>query len=310
MADTALAARIAEVRAFNRFYTALIGVLNEGLLESPFTLAEARILFELFHKGEFRATDLARQLAMDPAQISRIVQRLGDNGMIAVSPGAYDRRTRTVELTEQGRAAAEELDARSNAQIERLLARHAECGQMALTQSMHTIASLFDPSFGEAEVSLRDHRLGELGWLIHRQALIYHEGFGWNAEFEALIARLYADFEMAPESPPKKLWIAEMRGIVAGSVYVVPKADSPETAQLRMLYVEPVARGKGVGTRLVGEAVGFAREAGYGEIMLWTQDCLTSARKIYQAAGFELAEEQRHRSFGQELNGQIWAMSL
>ncbi len=310
MADTALAARIAEVRAFNRFYTALIGVLNEGLLESPFTLAEARILFELFHNGEFRATDLSRQLAMDPAQISRIVQRLSDNGMIEVNPGAYDRRTRTVGLTEEGRAAAAELDTRSNAQIERLLGRHHECAQMALTQSMHTIASLFDPSFGEADVELRDHHLGELGWLIHRQALIYHENFGWNAEFEALIARLYADFETAPETPPKKLWIAEMRGIVAGSVFVVSKQDAPETAQLRMLYVEPVARGKGVGTRLVDAAVNFAREAGYGDIMLWTQDCLTSARKIYQAVGFDLAEEKRHHSFGHELNGQIWAMKL
>jgi DNA-binding MarR family transcriptional regulator/GNAT superfamily N-acetyltransferase len=310
MGETGLDTQIAEMRAFNRFYTGLIGVLNESVYESPFTLAEARVLFELGHKSAGRAADLAAWLGMDKAQMSRILRRLRDRDLLASDVSASDGRARALRLTPRGQAAIAMLDGKSAEQVGGLLARHGQTDRQSIVDAMHLISSRFADGDNETPVVLRPHRIGELGWLINRQALLYHHEQGWNAEFEALIARIYADYEEAPDSPPKSLWIAECRNAIAGSIFIVPAADRPGAAQLRMLYVEPFARGRGVGHRLVSEAVRFSRETGYEHIILWTQDCLTAARKVYQRAGFRLVKEERHHSFGADLNGQYWELEL
>ena len=308
----ALSDDIAQVRAFNRFYTKVIGLLGEGMHESPFNLAEARIVYELGKRGTTTtASDLARELGMDPGQLSRLVRRLDKHGLLSITPNRGDRRINDMALTPRGDAVFQGFDGASNAAVDRLLAPLDDFERRDLISAMRRIqAMLAEPD--NDPLTLRPHRIGEIGWLIHRQGLLYHLEQGWNGEFELLIARLYGEFVAAPDAPPKSLWIAERRGEVAGSVYVVPAAASEGegTAQLRMLYVEPAYRGQGVGKRLVQEAVRFSREAGYKRIILWTQDCLVGARHIYQGAGFTLVREDRHHSFGVDLNGQYWMLEL
>ena len=299
------------IRAFNRFYTRVIGLLDEGILKSPFALAEARVIHEIGEIGSTTSAALSRTLGMDPGQLSRLTAKLVERGVITATPSPRDARATDLSLTPPGEVAFSVLNRLSDAAAENLIAPLAPPQRQAVVDAMQTITSLLGRTDASEDITIRDHhRIGELGWLIHRQAILYNQEHGWNGEFEALIARIYAEFEEAADAPPKRLWIAEKNGVIAGSIFVLPAADDSATAQLRMLYAEPFARGSGLGRRLVGEAVTFARTSGYRRIMLWTQDCLSSARRVYQSAGFELAREERHFSFGTELNGQFWEMDL
>ncbi|WEK03560.1 MAG: helix-turn-helix domain-containing GNAT family N-acetyltransferase [Candidatus Devosia phytovorans] len=304
-------ADIAQIRAFNRFYTKVIGLLEEGMHKSPHTLAEARVIYELGMRGHASASLIADSLDMDRGQMSRLGLRLVEQGLVAVLPRTADRRSAPLALTPEGDAVFHKFNAMSDevAAIS-LLEPLDETGRRDLIGAMRRIEALLgEPD--DATLVLRPHRVGELGWLIHRQGVLYNVEQGWNGEFETLIASLYADFEAMPQSPPKSLWIAEIGGEVAGSIYIVPAGeDRPGVAQLRMLYVDPTFRGRGVGRRLVDEAVSFSRASGYRQVRLWTQDCLASARRIYQGAGFTLESEARHHSFGVDLNGQYWVLDL
>lgn len=304
-------ADIAQVRAFNRFYTRIIGLLEEGMHQTFHTLSEARVIYELDKAGTTTSAMVAETLGMDRAQLSRLIGKLVSQDIVAVLPRAGDKRSVPLALTREGREVAKHFNAMSDAKAgETLLDPLTAFEQRDLVGSMRRISALLaEPE--EATLVLRPARVGEIGWLIHRQAVLYHLEQGWNGEFETLITRIYADFEAAPSTPARHLWVAEIEGEVAGSVFVVPAEDGEEgTAQLRMLYVEPMFRGRGIGARLVAEAITFARVSGYKRIMLWTQDCLASARSIYQKAGFVLAREERHHSFGADLNGQYWVLDL
>lgn len=302
---------IAEIRAFNRFYTRVIGLLEEGMHESPYSLAEARVVYELGKRGRASATGIAEALDMDRGQMSRLVLRLTDQGLVATLPRSGDRRMVPLALTPDGDALFRHFNERSDAAAASALLEPLDAfGRRDLVGAMRRIQALFAEP-GDTALVLRPPRIGEIGWLIHRQGLLYHLDQGWNGEFEALITRIYAEFDAAPATPPKSLWIAEQDGEVAGSVFIIPAAEEPAgTAQLRMLYTEPAFRGRGIGKRLVDEALRFARASGYRRVILWTQDCLVSARRIYQGAGFHLVREERHHSFGADLNGQYWALEL
>ncbi|RYE59988.1 MAG: MarR family transcriptional regulator, partial [Hyphomicrobiales bacterium] len=277
-----------------------------GMHKTMHSLSEARVIYELSKDGVTTGAQVAVTLNMDRGQLSRIMTRLVDQGLIANLPRSGDARSTPVGLTPEGRAVAARLNAMSDAAAaETLLDPLEPFERRDLVGSMRRISVIL----GEPEPAtlvLRPARIGEIGWLIHRQAVLYHLEQGWNGEFETLITRIYAEYEAA-SGAPKNLWVAELDGEVAGSVFVLPSTEGEVgTAQLRMLYVEPMFRGRGVGGRLVTEAVNFAKIAGYERLMLWTQDCLTAARSIYQKAGFVLAKEERHQSFGADLNGQYW----
>lgn len=303
--------QVTDIRAFNRFYTKIIGLLEEGMHHSPYSLTEARLVHEIGKRGSATASAIAADLGMDRGQMSRLIWRLVDHGLIAMLPADDDKRTAPVALTPDGDAIYAQFNTLSDAAAMSLLQPLAEFERRDLVAAMRRIGIILGASIDD-DLVLRPHRIGEIGWLIHRQGLLYHLEQGWNGEFEMLIAQLYGDFVAAPVAPPKSLWIAEQGGEVAGSVYIIPAAATePEgTAQLRMLYVEPAFRGRGVGKRLVHQAVRFSRDAGYGRVILWTQDCLSSARRIYQNAGFELVREEAHHSFGVDLNGQYWALEF
>jgi len=299
---------IAAMRAFNRFYTRIIGLLEEGMHKSPHTLTEARLIHEIGKKGSTNATELSRELVMDPGQLSRLVWRLSDLGLIAMSPAPADRRSNVMALTRDGDAVYEALNVASDVAAEALLENLSPSQRADLVAAMRRIQLLLAGPVAAGTLTLRPPRIGEIGWMIHRQGLLYHLEQGWNGEFETLIARIYAEY--AESTGAKSLWVAEQGGEIAGSVFILPAEDEPGSAQLRMLYVEPAFRGLGIGKRLVEQAVSFSREAGYPRVILWTQDCLGAARRIYQAAGFELVREEPHFSFGAVLNGQYWALEL
>ncbi len=300
----------AAVRAFNRFYTRQIGLLEEHVAHSPYSLAEARVLYEIALRGHTTASVLASALGLDRAYLSRILKSFSGDGLIAISPIPSDRRQNQLALTADGDAAVDALNADSDEAVTALLQPLSDEERRRLTEAMLTIRRLLGDDLPAPPVVLRPHRIGEIGWIIHRQAVLYNRQFGWNGDFETLISRIYHDYEEAPESPPKALWIADRGGVVAGSVFVTPSTRDAETAQLRMLYVEPEARGLGLGTQLVAQAVDFARRSGYTGIRLWTQSVLVSARRIYTAAGFVPVESAPHHSFGQDLEGEYWEMPL
>lgn len=301
---------VPDIRAFNRFYTRVVGALDEHIIQSPYTLAEARVLYEIGTRGRTAATELSRVLGLDRAYLSRILQKLVGELLVEASPSETDKRSNDLTLTEAGQRAFGRLDSGSDDSIEALLSSVAASDRPQLLTAMRTIRRLLRDEMPASPIVLRPHRLGELGWLIHRQAVLYNEQFGWNAEFETLIARIYHEYEEAAESPPKGLWVADRNGAVAGSVFVTPNTKLRGTAQLRMLYVEPEARGLGLGTTLVKQAVDFARSSGYERMRLWTQSTLVSARRIYAAAGFELVESGPHHSFGKDLVGEYWETAL
>lgn len=301
--------QIDAVRRFNRFYTRQIGVLEDGLYRSEFSLTEARVLFELAHRDGLTASALAGDLGLDEGYLSRMLKKFERRGLIERQPAADDGRRFHLGLTEAGRRAFEPLNRAARDLVADLLARLSLDEREKLTAAMGTIQRLLGPApdTGPAYI-LRPLRAGDLGWIVHRQGLIYHHEYGWDETYEALAAQILSDFVRQFDPRREASWIAERDGEVVGSVFLVRESDT--VAKLRLLYVEPAARGLGIGRRLVDECIGFARAKGYKAITLWTNDILVSARRIYQAAGFKLVKEEPHHSFGKDLVGQTWMLDL
>jgi len=296
--------RVAHVRAFNRFYTNVIGLLGEGLLRSPYSLTEARVIFELAQREVSEVADLRRDLNIDAGYLSRILARFEADGLIARDRSSADARRQVIRLTEQGVAAFGMLDRRSSEEVGKLLAGLSEEEQRRLIGAMGAIQQLLEDRQPAERVVLREPDSGDYGWVIHRHGAIYAEEYGWDESFEGLVARIVANYieQRVPER--ENAWIAELDGQRAGCIFCTKKEE--EVAQLRLLLVEPWARGGGLGTRLVEHCIRFARRAGYRDMMLWTNDVLDDARRIYERAGFELRDQERHRSFGHHLLGQNW----
>ncbi len=304
------AATIAAVRRFSRFYTRRIGLLRDGLLDSPFSLPEGRVLYELGQRDGATAVGLAAELGMDQGFLSRLLRGLEARGLLHRAPSPADRRASLLSLTPAGRDAFAALDAGSRAQIGALLAPLSAPARGRLAAALGEAEALLDGGRTAPAVpwTLRAPVPGDMGWIVHRQAVLYAREYGWDASYEALIAGIVSRFVENFDAARERCWVAERADEIVGSVFVVRKSD--EVAQLRLLYVEPSARGQGIGARLVDECIGFARAAGYARIMLWTNDILVSARRIYQAAGFTLTAEERHHSFGHDLVGQNWERAL
>ena len=297
-----------QVRAFNRTWTEVLGLLDQGLLSTEYSLAEARVIFELAHRDDWARAELRDRLGMDASFLTRVVNRLTDSGLVTSRPSVSDGRAVVLTLTERGRAAFDTLDRRSRQQIEAMV-RHLTADQHAvLVESMGTAAALIRPGNPERVVSLRSLGPGDMGWVVQRHGAIYADEFGWNGDFEALVAQIVTDFHSNFSEGRENAWIAEVDGSRAGCVFCCRRDD--QTAELRILLVEPWARGLGIGATLVDQCVDFARRAGYASLMLWTNDVLTSARRIYEAAGFRLVDEERHHSFGHDLTGQNWLLDL
>lgn len=305
---------IADVRAFNRFYTRQLGLLNEHIAASDFSLAEGRVLYEIAQRGYTTGSELAVALKIDPAYVSRILLKLLGEGLAAASPRIGDKRSSTIALTKEGDDAVENLHELNSQAVAATLASVEATELPKLVDAMKTIQRIMgDESepVPPSPIILRGPRIGDLGLLTQRNGMLYNQQFGWDGGFEALVAGIYREFHELPPNPPKNLWIAERNGKVLGSVFVIPYERSAETAQLRMLYVEPEARGLGLGTLLVKQAVAFSREHGYRRVKLWTQQSLVSARKIYAAQGFKLVgEAEPHRSFGKDLMSEFWELAL
>lgn len=307
--QTDLDERVAAVRRFNRFYTQRIGVLPEGYLGSPFSLTEARVLYELAQREAPTAGELAADLGLDPGYMSRILQRFQKRGLIDRRRSEADGRRGVLSLTEEGWRAFEPLAARSRQQVGEMLGGLSPLEQERLVEAMRTIEGLLG-SRPEPRVPflLRPPRPGDLGWVVHRHGTLYAQEYGWNEEFEALVAGIVAQFVREHDPNRERCWIAEREGQAVGSVFLVRKSEA--VAQLRLLLVEPEARGLGIGGYLVDECVRFARAVGYRRITLWTQSVLTAARRIYQRAGFRLVQAEPHHSFGCDLVGETWEMDL
>ena len=299
---------IAAVRAFNRFYTSRLGVLGPGYLETPHTLGEARVLYELAQAPSLEVAVLRGRMGIDAGQLSRLLGRLERAGLVARERSAADRRRQIARLTPDGTEAAAVLDARSVEQTGARLAGLGPAERGRLVAALADVRRLLDPGAPPPSVVLRAPRPGDLGWVIARNGEVYAEEHGWTADYEALVARIVADFADGPDPEREAAWIAEVDGAPAGCVFCV--REFAAVARLRLLLVEPRARGLGLGARLVAECLAFARRAGYREVVLWTQDTLVAARRIYQRAGFTLVAEERHRSFGHDLVGQTWRLEL
>lgn len=308
MAESEFDARVRAVRRFNRFYTQKIGVVGR-YLKSPFSLAEVRVLYELAHRDGLTATHLGRELGLDLGYLSRILRGFERRRLITREPSESDGRQSFVSLTAQGRQAFAPLDARSRDEIGELLGTLGEGAQARLVEAMHTIEALLGaPPEARAPYVLRPHRPGDMGWVIHRHGVLYAQEYGWDERFEALVAEIAARFIQHFDPKRERCWIAERDGDIVGSVFIVSESD--EVAKLRLMLVEPSARGLGIGSRLVEECILFARRTGYRKITLWTNSVLLAARRIYQRAGFRLVREEPHHSFGHDLVGETWALDL
>ena len=296
------------VRSFNRFWTERIGLLRAGLLDTPYSLTEARVLFELGQRAPVDLAELRRTLALDSGYLSRIIGRFKADGLVATQSSPDDGRRQVVELTARGREVFTDLGARSADQIATLLGPLANEDRRRLLTSMSTIRDLFDARAPAQPYLMRALRSGDLGWVVSRHGVVYAEEYAWDQTFEALVARIVADYVDHHVAGRESAWIAELDGEAVGCVFCVRRDE--DTAQLRLLLVEPKARGFGIGSRLVDECIRFARGAGYARMVLWTNDVLVSARRIYEAQGFELVESEPHHSFGHDLVGQTWQRTL
>ena len=307
-----LEARVDDVRRFNRFFTRRIGVLREGLLHSPYSLAEARILFEIAHRERaLTASDLSRELGLDPGYLSRILARLEQQRLIDKVRSETDARRRFLSLTPEGKEAFSSLDARSREEVAEMLGGLSEREQRRLLEAMRIIEGILGRGKGfkfSEPFYLRQHEPGDMGWVVHRHGVLYAKEYGWDERFEALVARIVADFVDGYDPARERCWIAEMGGEIVGCAFVVRASDT--VAKLRLLLVEPEARGLGLGTRLVEECIRFARNRSYEKLTLWTNGVLDAARRIYEKHGFELVEEEEHHSFGKALIGQNWELAL
>lgn len=296
------------VRRFNRFYTRRIGVLDERLLGSGFSLAEGRVLFELAHRTRVSASELTRDLGLDPGYLSRILKRFEARGLVRRATAKDDARRAVLELTAAGRAAFEPLDQASSRDVAAILERLPRPKRKAVVEAMTTIESALEGNVENGGVTLRALGVGDIGWIAHRQAILYAEEYGWDGTYEALAAEILAGFVRDFDPARENAWIADRNGEILGSVFLVRKSD--EVAKLRLLYVETSARGMGLGKRLVDECIAFARAKGYRTMTLWTQSNLGAARAIYEKAGFKLVATEKHRSFGKNLVGETWEFDL
>lgn len=299
---------VATLRAFNRVYTHRLGLLNAHLDKSPFTLTEARILYELAQRTEPTAADIMRDLKVDRGQLSRTLKRFADRGFVETVADPRGGRRRPISLSVSGRKAFADLERYTQAAVGSLLAELTPEQRTDLVTAAGTITRLFD---GErhADCELRGLKPGDLGWITHRQAVLYAQEYGWNGDYEALVARILADFAVSFDPAHDAAWVADVDGRIAGSVFLV-RADQPKLGKLRLLYVEPWARGAGVGAKLVDACIDRARAAGDKRLTLWTNSVLAAARRIYERAGFRLVGEAPHHSFGKDLVGQTWELDL
>jgi DNA-binding MarR family transcriptional regulator/GNAT superfamily N-acetyltransferase len=313
MADLAsvLANDVSIFRRFNRMYTRFIGTLNEGLLNSPYSLAEARVLYELATRDAPKAREIAEELGMDAGYLSRLLGKFERDGLLKRKVSELDGRYADLVLTARGRTAFKKLNALSEEQARTVLGGLAPSARMQLIDCMRSVEGILTKSDRRRlPYVLRPHRVGDMGWIVHREGLGYAEQFGWDETFEALVARIVDQFITNFDPSRERCWIAEIDGANVGHIFCVKHPEDPETAKLRLLFVEPSARGMGLGDALVKECIRFARTAGYKKVVLWTQSILFGAHRIYERAGFRLVEEKAHRSFGKDLVGQTWELRL
>ena len=300
---------IGAVREFNRFYTRQLGLLNKGFLCSEWTLTEVRVLYEIATREGVTARQIANELQLDEAYLSRILGKFQRHRLINRNTSALDARQQLIGLTPTGHAAFRPLDRCATRQIERMLAPLDVADRTALVDSMARLQEILQPERAiQTPFSIRPLRIGDVGWITHRQGILYAQEYGWDATYEALVAEILGAFVRTFDSKREAAWVAELRGNTVGSVFLVRASD--QIAKLRLLYVEPSARGLGIGKKLVSLCIEGARERGYRTLTLWTNDVLVAARRIYEAMGFRLTAEERHRSFGKDLVGQTWELNL
>jgi DNA-binding MarR family transcriptional regulator/GNAT superfamily N-acetyltransferase len=302
-------AQVATIRRFSRFYTRRIGALDRGFLDSEYSLTEVRVLFELRQHRSTTASVVGEELGLDAAYLSRLLRDFEKRGLLARTRSSADRRRAILRLTAKGRRVFDALDARQHAAVTEMIAPlpHVTCREVV--RSMARIEQLLDvPSAPRASFTLRDLRPGDIGWIVHRHGALYHQEYGWDETFEALVAGIVAEFVKHRDPERERCWIAESAGEIVGSIFCVKRSKT--VAKLRLLYVEPTAREMGVGTQLVDECIRFARAAGYRRLILWTQSILSAARRVYERAGFQLVAEEPHHSFGADLVAQTWELAL
>ena len=311
MSPPGLTSEITNFRRFNRMYTRFIGTLNEGLLNSVYTLAEARVLFELATRVTPKAGEIAEGLGVDPAYLSRMLGKFERDGLLRKKASQQDGRYAELMLTAQGKSAFKKLNALSNQQAHGILQDLAPTARMELIQCMQTIESiLLKVDRNRLPYVLRPHRVGDMGWIVYRESVGYSEQYGWDNTFEALVASIVDGFVTNFDASRERCWIAEIDGQNVGHIFLVKHPTEAQTAKLRLLYVEPCARGCGLGDALVNECIRFARTAAYRRVVLWTQSILTAAHRIYERAGFRLIKQEPHHSFGHDLIGQEWELEL
>jgi len=299
---------VSAIRGFNRFYTRKIGVVD-GVASSPFSLAEARVLYELAHREQPTATDIRKELGLDAGYMSRILRGFERRKLVTREQSKTDERQRFLSLTAKGRKAFAPLDERSNRDVAAMLEKLSPRERKQLLDAVQTVGRLLgDKAEPRTPYLLRQHQPGDMGWIVHRQAILYAEEYGWDGTYEALAAEIVAQFIKNYDPKCERCWIAEKDGERVGAVFVAKASD--QTAKLRLLHVEPEARGLGIGKRLVDECVRFARQAGYQKMALWTQSILHAARHLYKQAGFRIVREEQHRSFGKDLTAETWELDL
>jgi DNA-binding MarR family transcriptional regulator/N-acetylglutamate synthase-like GNAT family acetyltransferase len=309
MTDEELLRRIDAVRRFNRFYTQKIGVLHEGLLRSPFSLTEVRVLYELAHRERPVASELGRDLGLNPGYVSRILSSFKAKGLVESRPSEHDGRQSILWLTEKGKEEFAPLNERARDEIGILLGMLNERDQIRLVKAMESVEALLRPGRkNRTPYLLRPHQPGDMGWVVHLHGMLYAQEYGWDETFEALVAGIVAKFIQNFDPKRERCWIGEIDGEIVGSVFLVKESET--VSKLRLLLVHPKARGLGMGKRMVNECLRFARQAGYRKTMLWTNNVLLAARHIYESAGFRLALEEPHHSFGRDLVGETWELEL
>jgi DNA-binding MarR family transcriptional regulator/N-acetylglutamate synthase-like GNAT family acetyltransferase len=300
---------VAQVREFNRFYTRQIGVLNRGFLDSEFSLTDVRVLWELRHREQITASVLVQELSLDAAYLSRILRDFERKGLLVKTPSKTDGRQTLLRLTAKGRRVFDTIEARQEVVVTDMLRHLAGNEQRQIVDSMKAIERLLDAKRSpNAQYTLRELRPGDIGWITHRHGALYHQEYGWDETFEALVAEIVSDYVKHRDPQRENCWVAEYQGEIVGSIFCVKKSKT--VAKLRLLYVEPSARELGIGTRLVDECIRFARQAGYKKLSLWTQSVLGAARRVYERAGFHLVAEEPHHSFGADLVAQTWELEL
>lgn len=312
--EPSIASDVAAIRAFNRFYTQKIGVLDNTPLNGPFSLTEARVLYELAHRKAPTASELCRDLALDRGYLSRILARFEKQGFLKRSPSKDDARQSIIALTSMGAKTFAGIDRAWQDATEELVAPLSRKNRKNLLSAVRRVTILLGSSGTEAAIAkpprvrLREPQAGDMGWLVHRHAVVYAQEYGWNEEFEALVAEILAAFIRNYDRARERCWIAEHDGVAVGSVFLVKESD--DLGRLRLLFVEPSARGHGIGRKLVDACIEHARNVGYSRLTLWTNDVLVSARRIYEAAGFRLARQWKDHAFGKDLVGQDWELEL